>query len=164
MKIKSLAIIILIMTSTVGFSQRFKEVVLWQIETSAGGLLFGISESKNKAEITIKNFQKRNAGNKYDISSFEPIFKYTTLPVESRNENPVNKFKALAGKNYKVLSKEDLKSIDIAEVKGMRSAVSYYVKKRGSSWDFARKRIKDLKTKYDEFRIKDPERYLVYSK
>ena len=96
-------------------AQRFEEVVLWQVETRSEGLVFGISKSKSNAKRIIEDFQERNADSKYDISDYNPKFKYTTFPVKSRSESPINNFIALVGKPYKVLSHDDVRSLEIID-------------------------------------------------
>ena len=150
---KKLILILIFITNLQCFAQRFQEIVLWQIETKAEGLVFGISKSIKDAEFIIDDFQKRNAGSKYDLSLSEPDFKYSTIAVKTRNENPVENFRTLAGKLYKVLSKEDIKSVEIAKESDISSGISYYVNTRNANWDFSSKRITDLVNNYEKYRI-----------
>jgi len=123
--------------SSLSYSQRFKEVTMWQIETRAGGVVFGISESKEDAEYIMTDFQTRNANSKYDISDFSPHYKYTTYSVEKSNDKPVDEFKEVATKSYKVLSAEDIQSFNIAKKEGLQKGIDHYIKTRNVKRHFA---------------------------
>jgi len=153
MKQKILYIFLLI--SVISYSQRFKEVLKWQVETRSGGLVFGISETKLDAELIINDFQRRNANSKYDISFHKPYYKYVTISVKNTNETPVDKFKFLAKKPYKVISFEDIKSIDIAKEQGLIIASEYYSKTKHVNNIAAISRINYLINNFDIYRIKN---------
>ena len=109
-------------------AQRFSEVVMWEVETRSAGLLFGISETKDKADAVMLDFQKRNADTKYDITSQPAKYKFTTVPKENANDNPIANFKSqMGGKLYKVFHKEDIKDFEIAKSKGSAALVAYYL-------------------------------------
>lgn len=144
----------LLLFSFASNAQRYREIVMWQVETRMGGLLFGISETKDGADAVMFDFQRRNADSKYDITSHPAKYKFTTVPVKDLNENPVEQFKLLAkGKPYKVLSAEDIKGIEIAKRKGLDAGVDYYVDVRGADRDFVKNRLKGIMTNLDAYRI-----------
>ncbi len=151
---KNFTVLILLLISSLSYSQRFKEILKFQVETRAGGMVYGITESIEEAESILVDFQKRNADSKYDISSFNPIYKYTTYPIENSVENPVKKFKSLAGKNYKVLSHEDIIALDMIKKLGIDAGVDYYVKARNASTEYTIKRLNYIYSNLDNFRIK----------
>lgn len=161
---KNFILFIAILFSVAAHAQRFEEVVLWQVETRAKGLVFGISKSKSNAERIIEDFQDRNADSKYDISAFSPIFKYTTFPVKNRSESPINNFIAMVGKPYKVLSYDDLKSLEIIEEQNFEQGVLYYMNARDAEKKYVTNRLQKLVTNYEKYRIKNPKGHLVYSK
>ena len=135
-------------------AQRFREVVKWEVETRIGGLLFGISETKDGADVVMRDFQKRNADSKYDITSHPAKYKFTTVSVDDADENPVDNFKShTSGKAYKVLSAEDIKSVDIAKRKGLDAGIEYYVGARGADRNFVKNRLNKLLNNFEEYRI-----------
>ena len=151
---KKILIVFLLLISNLGYSQRFKEVLMWQIETRAGGVLFGISDNQKDAELIIEDFQKRNADSKYDVSNYHPRFKYSSISVEKAHEQPVEDFKTIAKKAYKVLSAEDVKSMDIARKNGLEKGIDYYTQTRNVKRYYASRRISDLMNNYDKYIIK----------
>ncbi len=135
-------------------SKSFQKVVLWEVETRIDGLLFGVSSTKDEADEIMADFQKRNANSKYDISRYPARYKFTTVSVKNQGDNPVDVFKSYTkGKQYKVLSAEDLKSIEIAKNEGLDAGVDFYVDARGADRGFVTKRLKDIMTNFDEYRI-----------
>lgn len=110
------------------YAQRYREIVMWEVETRMGELLFGISETKDGADVVMYNFQKRNADTKYDITNHPAKYNFTTVPVEHANDNPIDNFKSkMGGKLYKVLSKEAIVDFKIAKSKGSAALVAYYL-------------------------------------
>ncbi len=140
-----------------------QEIVLWEVETRIDGVLFGISKTKDNADAIMLDFQKRNANTIYDISRYPAKYKFTTINIKNSKEDPVALFKSYTkGREYKVLSAEDIKGIEIAKRKGLNEGVDYYVDVRGADKAFVKKRLNDLLTNFDEFRIKSPgDKYLA---
>ena len=151
----------LLLISSLSYSQRFKEALMWQIETQAGGIVFGISENKEDAEYIMQDFQVRNANSKYDISDFRPYYKYTTYSVEKSHVKPVDEFKQIAKKPYKVLSAEDIQSFNIAKKEGLEKGIDYYSKSRNVKRSFAASRIKNIVHEFDKYIIKS-NNYLAF--
>lgn len=151
---KTISLFLFILISNLSYSQRFKEILKFQIETRAGGIVYGITESQVEAEHILADFQERNANTKYDISNFRPIYKYTTFPVESSNENPVENFKSLVGKSYKVLSAEDVIALDLMKKEGIDVGIDYYVKTRNANKEHTKKRLNSIYSNLHDFRIK----------
>lgn len=135
-------------------SKSFQKVVLWEVETRIDGLLFGVSSTKDEADEIMADFQKRNANSKYDISRYPARYKFTTVSVKNQSNNPIDVFKSYTkGKQYKVLSAEDLKSLEIAKNEGLDAGVDFYVNARGADRSFVVKRLKSIMTDFDEYRI-----------
>ena len=135
-------------------AQRFKEILKWEVETKAGGIVFGISETEEDANYIMQDFQKRNAGSKYEIKQSIPKYKYTTLNVKNSNEDLVASFKSVAGKAYKVLSAEDIESLKLVKSSSFKNAVVYYVTTRNTSEKYAEDRLKNLTDNLEKYRIK----------
>lgn len=123
---KITTVVVLILFSFNINAQRFSEIVMWEVETRSAGLLFGISETKDKADVVMLDFQKRNANTKYDITSQPAKYKFTTVPKKNANDNPVDNFKSqMGGKLYKVFYKEDIKDFEIAKSEGSAALIAY---------------------------------------
>lgn len=151
---KKIVLATLLLISSLSYSQRFKEILKFQIETRAGGIVYGITENQAEAEYILLDFQERNKNTKYDISGFRPVYKYSMHPVKNANENPVENFKAIAGKNYKVLSAEDIIAIDTMKKEGIDAGIDYYVNARNSDPKLAKKRLNHIYSNLNNFRIK----------
>ncbi|WP_010521119.1 hypothetical protein [Aquimarina agarivorans] len=132
-------------------AQRFKEVLKWQVETISGGLVFGISENKEKANQLLNDFQNRNLETKYDISGEKRIFTYATLPIENKHDNPIELFKDITKKGYKVISAEDIKALSIIEKKNFKAGVDYYINARNADKDYTIARFNDLQLNYSKY-------------
>lgn len=150
---KKIILLLVLLTSFIANAQRFKEVLKWEIETQAGGIVFGVSETKEDANYIMKDFQKRNAGTKYEIKESIPKFKYATINVKKTSDNPVEVFKAVAGKAYKVLSAEDIVSMEIIKKSNLANAVVYYVTTRNTTKKYAENRLKNIYGNLERFRI-----------
>ncbi len=132
-------------------AQRFKEVLKWQVKTESGGLVFGIAEDKNDATAILNDFQERNKDTKYDIAGSERIFTYATLPIENKHENPIDLFKDITKRGYKVLSAEDLKALHIIKKKNFNAGIEYYINARNADRDFTTARFSDLQENYSKY-------------
>ncbi|WP_010182529.1 hypothetical protein [Aquimarina agarilytica] len=137
-------------TTTVN-AQRYREVLKWKVKTASGGMVFGISNDKTEANTILDDFQERNLDTKYDISKGHRIFTYATLPVESKHENPIDRFNNITKRGYKVLSAEDLKALSIIETKNFNAGVKYYVNARNADIKYATARFNDLQTNYKKY-------------
>ena len=159
---KKIILLLLLVISYNINAQRFKEVLKWEVETKAGGIVFGISETEEEANYIMQDFQKRNTGSKYEIIQSIPKYKYTTISVKNSNDDLVEAFTIAAGKPYKVLSAEDIESLELIKSSSFKDAVAYYVATRNTSEKYATDRLKNLNDNLEKYRIQSP-KYLASS-
>ncbi len=150
--IKNITFLLLFLLTFLAFGQRHRELVKFEAKTSSGGLVFGVAYTKSEANTILNDFQKRNKGSKYDISKAEKMFRYTTLQIKNKYEDPVKTFRGLSRKHYKVLSAEDLKALELIDKKSFTSAVNYYMNARQAEKDFVINRFANLTVNFSKFR------------
>ncbi len=135
-------------------SQRFKEIIKWEVPTKSGGVLFGISHNKAEAILIIKDFKKRNKNTKYDITNYQPVYMFTTIKVKNYSDDPVKTFKLITqNKGYRVFAKEDLQALSVLKKKDLNAAAHHYSRSRNVSLDYAINRVVEISTKYTPYRI-----------
>ena len=83
----------------------------------------------------------------------KPVYIYTTYPVENSNDNPVDEFKSIVRKSYKVLSAEDVMAIDLIKKEGVDTGIDYYVKARNANREQTANRLNIIFLKLDDYRI-----------
>ena len=149
---KKIMFVLLFLTTALTFGQRHRELVKFEAKTSSGGLLFGVAYTQNEANIIMDDFQERNFGSKYDIAEAERLFRYTTLQIQNKTEDPVKTFRYLCGKTYKVLSAEDLMALELIDKKSFKTAVTYYMHARQAEEEFVVHRFADLTANFSKFR------------
>ena len=110
---KNFTLLLIVLASFNANAQRFKEICMWEVTTEAGGIVFGISETEEEANLIMQDFQKRNTGTKNTIIAAVPTYKYTTVNVANHSDNPVEGFKAAAGKSHTFLSAEDHENMSL---------------------------------------------------
>jgi len=121
-----------------GYAQRYYEVCSWEVETKQGGLLFGISDTKDGADIIIYNFQQHNEGTVHDISYHPVKYKFTIYPADKIDGNPVTNFQNYATKSCTVLSGDVIRLTEIDKKEGIDLSLDYYLKIRDDNRDFVK--------------------------
>ena len=99
---KNLVLILFCLTATQVFSQRFREIVKWEINTVNGGRIIGASISEDSADRVVKDFAFRNKGKKYGFKSFQKT--YTTIQVGRNAKDPLKDLKNSSKRGYLVLT------------------------------------------------------------
>ena len=99
---KKLLLLVFCLMATHLFSQRFREIVKWEIATENGGRIIGASINEAEANRVITDFAQRNKGKKYSLLNFKKM--HTTVPVVKKTDNPIQDIVDNTKRGYIVVS------------------------------------------------------------
>ena len=124
------------------YAQSYYEICFWEVETREGGLLYGMSETKDGADATMYEFQKENEGQEFDISDHAVVYNFSIFPSNIFNEkNPVHTFQEKANNEYVILTFNNL--VEITKKTKEFPVFEYYIKLRDDQTNFVQDLVLD---------------------
>ncbi len=142
-------IVIFISFSTGAIAQNISNYIRWEGVSAEGHIIFGISYTKEEAQVVIDDFNDRNATTKYKIV-------YQTLRKRS-TDNPdlVRGFYDAYSRKYRVLRKVDLASLHIFQVGNFNKAVDFLEQNSDRNKIEAQKHMHQLLKEYQLYRLEE---------
>jgi len=104
-------------------AQRFREVVLWEIKTTNGGLIVGASLNEAAADLAINDFTARNKGHNYQ--AYLAKKKFTTFKV-IKTEALLSDLRSKTPRGYVVISAEELQVLEKFKGKSFAQIAAAY--------------------------------------
>lgn len=126
------------------YAQRYREVVLWEIKTTNGGLIVGASLNEAAADYAISDFTTRNKG--FNYQAYLTKKKFTTFEVAKATEL-LSDLRSKTARGYVVISEKELQILEKFKGKSLAQIAAAYASVSRNSYQRALQEIQ-LISKY----------------
>lgn len=128
-------------------------LVKWKVNSDNGGMIIGLTKTKDEAKVIIKDFAKRNRNSAYKITYPERQSTFFTEEVSVTEQTfSIKSFESLQWKkNYKILNMHDRVALLMLDEIGIDQAIMYYAKHKRLSKSKAKDKLFFLAEHYKDF-------------